>query len=503
MSYRPQELNVGDTWYFHREGLTHCIHMQQRCPGSTADLREEGALGHAVSRDLIHWETCKTALYRGEDGSYDDLDLWTGSVIEHEGLLYLFYTARCSAHPGDNYIALATSRDGENWVKHPGNPIITPDPRWYHGVANPTRLACHGRPIVDCRDLCVVRDQEKGGFWGFYAARQPGDECAVTSVIALCHSDDLVHWEQFPPCFAPGKYACIEVPDVFYLSGKWYMLCLTGNAYGQRCRLNDPGISTIATIYAVADRPQGPYKELDENILIGSVGEQGYCSKTVEADGKRYVFYTQKEQRESGSYRSVSFPKELKTDGAGHLRPCWYDGVESYIGAELLDGAHAKAIENHGQWGSIGRWQKEGGVTCGGCSSDWALHVFDCGGDCYVYEATVDPSQARSAGLAFGIKGDDAFGGAYIVLLDEEAGEIMLTRTRQFPVVEVRKWPVIRGKSYRLKVLVVDGVTEVYVDNVLALQAFLPGLKTGRLGLFVEQGTARFEGIAARGIRRA
>ena len=270
MNYRPPGISFWDSWFCHHEGITHCIFCQQMNPEELPSgvlggefARERGALGHAISKDLVKWDTLPTALYPGTPGSYDDYDLWNGNLVWHNGNYYLFYTSRSSAEKGTiNRISLATSEDALQWKRHPENPISTPDSRWYHGEDNPRRFTRQLWPKVDWRDICVVPDVEGSGFWGFVAARRPAKEIASTSVIALCHSEDLIHWEQYAPCFVPDGYACIEVPEVFFLDGKWYLLCLTGNLYGQHNRSSDNNFGGTTTIYAVADKPQGPYKEV-------------------------------------------------------------------------------------------------------------------------------------------------------------------------------------------------------------------------------------------------
>ena len=506
MNYQPDGLNIGDTWYFTDGKLTHCIHMQNLYPGSTAGSIEDGALGHAISEDLINWKTLPAALRKGEYRSYDDCDLWTGSVIRYENTFYLYYTARCSQKPNINRIALAVSKDGFTWVKYKSNPIITPDPRWYHCETNPTWLACHSNldfSIVDCHDLCVVRDSDSECFWGFFAARSPGNECAQTSVIALCRSYDLIHWEQFPPCFVPMKYNVVEVPDVFLLSGKWYMLCLTGNDYGQRNRTSDPELAGPVTIYAVADCPQGPYVEPDDNVLIGSISQQGYCTKSVERDGQRFIFYTQRETVNNATIKTLSLPKVVKTDNVRHLLPCYYSGIDQYLGKRLFNLNDARIIINNGQWGSIGMWSESGTKKMGYCETDWAIQVFANEGKNFLYQARLTVVDARSAGLAFDIMGDTIYEGANVVLLDADKQEVLFTQTRNFPRIEARRWKIERNQPYFVKVLAIDATIEIYIDDIMAIQLQKQRRHNGKFGLFVEQGAAEFEMADARQIENS
>jgi len=503
MNYHPQGLYVWDSWYVHHEGLTHCFHLQQPRPDGPPTgvlagefAAERGAIGHAVSRDLVEWQTLPTALSRGDPGGIDDYDLWTGCTVVHDGRFYLFYTARSSRERGCvERIALATSGDGVHWSRHPMNPIISPDPRWYHGQSNPR---AHGRPLwptVDCRDRCVIRNPF-GGFLGYFAARQLAEDVASTAVIGLCRSDDLVHWEQLPPCFAPHRYACVEVPDVFYLDGRWYLICLTGNVYGQRNRTCEPNIGGLATIYAVADRPEGPFREPPGNLLLGAESNQGFTCRTVQIGGARYMFYTRAERGSGADFGCVSMPLQLRTGADGRLKACWSSCVDEHLRESLLDDS-AYPLPGIAAGDSPGRWTQYEGATRGTAEHDWSVRLFGRPGvDCSIATDVVI-EDARSAGLVFRMQGASVYGGAYVAMLDAEAGEVVLTQLVHFPRMEHRRWDISRGHAYRLKVTAAGSFIDVFVDDALAIQLHHTTFPQGRMGLFVEQGSASFSNIEA------
>lgn len=505
MNYHPQGLMVWDSWYLHHEGRTHCFHLQQVRKGETPPgvlerefALESGAIGHAVSDDLVSWETLSTALYPGPRGSYDDYDLWTGCTVFHDGRFYLFYTARSSREKGSvERIALATSPDGLVWTRHPANPLFSPDSRWYHDERNPR---IHGRslwPTVDCRDLCVVKDPRGKGFFGFFAARQPASEITSTAVIGLCRSDDLVHWEQMPPCFVPGRYACVEVPDVFCLNGTWYLICMTGNGFGQRNRTSEPNISGTATIYAVADRAEGPYRELPHSLLLGAESNQGFCCRTVEVEGSRYLFHTQPERGLGLNFGSISFPRVLRAGSDRSLRACYSDRLDGCLKETLIGGVAAPILPDRGQWGSRGKWEMQGDRLRGTVQGDWGVHVFDGIGSDLLLGVDVTIEDARSAGVLIRLQGRSIYEGAYAALLDAEAGEVVLTQLADFPRVEVRRWTVHRRRPHTLKVQAVDGFINVFVDDALAIQLHHTAFVRGHMGLFVEQGSAVFSNLRA------
>ncbi len=120
---------------FH-EGEYHLFYQLQ--PFSMKSLNSDKHWGHAVSRDLVHWQELPVALRPGRDGG-----MWSGgSLIDKkntagfqqgpEPAMLLFYTATGrsamnpkAAEPGDFVQGIAYSNDrGRSWTKYSGNPIL-------------------------------------------------------------------------------------------------------------------------------------------------------------------------------------------------------------------------------------------------------------------------------------------------------------------------------------------------------------------------------------------
>lgn len=83
--------------------------------------------GHAISDDLLTWEYLPIALAPSEP--YDNHEkggCFSGSAIEVEDKLYLFYTA--TTNYGEGFVqtqCMAYSEDGVNFKKYEKNPVIT------------------------------------------------------------------------------------------------------------------------------------------------------------------------------------------------------------------------------------------------------------------------------------------------------------------------------------------------------------------------------------------
>ncbi len=490
--FHPDGVYVWDTWYYAADDGVHCTFLQQ-ARREYPELRYlNGSLGHAISKDLIHWENRAPVLFPGEKGSHDDGELWTGCTVTERGVKYLYYT-------GNHFengilretVCLATSDDGEHYVKRK-KPLFAPDEKYYVSAGNLPGVYRHGGKLVDCRDMCVVRDPDGNGWYGYFAARVSVENASRSSVIGLAYSHDLVNWEQRPPCFVPERYGCVEVPEVFFLEGKWYMLCLTGNLYGQRSNTGQPEW-TSATIQAVAEKPEGPFTEIYGAEVLGSYRDEGFCAKTLLLDGHRYIFYTQGEAVCGSHFGSIALPSELKVSD-GKVVPCWCAPLDLVVGEPVTTPESKFENTNRGQYGTAGHWEQSDGIITGFSDSDWSVAIFtDELDDCFM-RCSVMTGDSSAAGLVFRASADGA-PGAYVCLLDPVRGEIMLYTMRDFRLIARKKIDIRRDKYYDIRILVCGGVVTVYVDDVLQLQLFDVSFAKGRCGLLTENGTASFKNV--------
>lgn len=175
--------------------------------------------GHAVSRDLVHWEERDIALYPDDSGT-----MWSGSgVVDRlntsglqlgeEPPLVLIYTAAGDTSPLSEGMpftqCLAFSLDGgRTWSKYGGNPVIA-------------EIAPQNR------DPKVV--------WDAAARRWLMALYTEQDAFALLSSPDLKNWETTGTVVMPG---CAECPDLFEvpvegpISGrKWVFWTATRGAY--------------------------------------------------------------------------------------------------------------------------------------------------------------------------------------------------------------------------------------------------------------------------------
>lgn len=482
LNYHPEGLYIWDTWYFTRGEELHVIHLQKKRPGSTRSEEYDGALGHAVSTDLLTWKEMPPALYRGPTGSVDDMPLFTGWTIFHEGKYYLFYTARSTVEKGlRQRICLATSEDAINWKKR-GEPVIVPDSRWYDAT--------------DCRDLVVHKHPQTGEFHGFYAAARRREELVERPAIAHVRSRDLIHWMHEPPVFEPSGYGVVECPDVFYLEGRWWMICATGNFDGVRAAYSDPYIA-MGTIYASSDRLEGPYKEGDDNVLMGSMEFNGFTCRSFVWKGRRYILHSQAERRDrqdrgEATLGSLSTPKEAAVSKDGQLRLMYSPLIEKRINANLIshDSLPPLNVTNALRFGTHGQWQTEQNGVVGAISKrSWSVRLCGPDADSFMCSAEVCLRSGRAIGLLFR--------GHLAVVMDYRQQNITFTNLPWMFRLDARQVRLEHGRTYHLRVISKGDFFEVYLDDVLVLNFVRYQPANGRLGFYIEAGEGSFSKISA------
>lgn len=173
--------------------------------------------GHAVSDDMLHWEYLPVALAPSEYyDNHREGGCFSGSAIEHEGKLYLFYTG--TTNYGDGFVqtqCMAVSRDGIHFEKYKGNPIIEPP----DGVAKD-----------NFRDPKVW--EHEGSFYMVCGAKQDNLAKAL-----LYRSGDLEHWE-FVNVLAEsrGEFGYMfECPDFYPLGDKHVLMFSPMGAHERTC----------------------------------------------------------------------------------------------------------------------------------------------------------------------------------------------------------------------------------------------------------------------------
>jgi beta-fructofuranosidase len=169
--------------------------------------------GHAVSRDLVHWDERPIALAPTPGGPDQD-GCFTGCGVAEDGQFHILYTGIPRLEPLQQVQCLASSADLIAWEKHPGNPVIAAPPAVFG--------ACF-------RDPCAWREADV--WWMVIGSELPERKGGAA---LLYRSPDLVHWEYRHLLFEGHTAETgheFECPDFFPLGEGHVLLTSSGQTW--------------------------------------------------------------------------------------------------------------------------------------------------------------------------------------------------------------------------------------------------------------------------------
>ena len=262
MALRLPDRWMWDFWFACDGDDVHVFYLQAPRSLGDPELRHRNAtIGHAVSRDLRHWEILPDALGAGPPGGFDDLATWTGSVIRHDGRWLLFYTG--ISHGEDlQRIGWAQSADLVGWERR--GVLSQADPRFYERA--------------HWRDPWVAWDADARLWRMLVCARAREGDPDRRGVIGHACSPDLERWTVGLPVSAPGAFHEMEVPQLVRLGGAWRVLfcARTELAWG--------------THYVTGAARFGPYVLDRDEFMAGDREGSHYAGRVLEHGGEQHFF---------------------------------------------------------------------------------------------------------------------------------------------------------------------------------------------------------------------
>jgi beta-fructofuranosidase len=290
---------VWDFWFAQNGADIHIFYLQAPNDLAHESMRHwHTSVGHAVSQDLINWTVLQDALSPSpaDSNAWDNYTTWTGSIIKHDGLWYMFYTGSTRAEKGlIQRVGLATSPDLLTWTKHERSPVLTADPRWYEQL---DAGLWHDQAW---RDPWVFH--HNGRFHAFITARGLGGEPSGRGVIAHAVSDNLIDWECLPPVAHPAEFGQLEVPQLVQIGDRWYLFFCVGHKEYARVRKARPGTAAVTgTHYLVGDNPLGPFAMIDDQFLLADEVGSHYAGKVIRDPAGSWVLMTSRSWTGDGGF---------------------------------------------------------------------------------------------------------------------------------------------------------------------------------------------------------
>jgi len=297
---------VWDFWTADDGARHHLFHLQAPRSLGDPDLRHRNAsVGHAVSDDLSTWTSLGDALRPAPGPAFDDLAIWTWSVLrDDDGLWRMFYTGLSHADDGRvQRIGVATSEDLSTWRRTTRTPLEADD-SWYE------RRPATSWPEEAWRDPWVVRGDD--GRWHMYVTARAGTGTGL-GVVGHATSYDLEDWEVQPPLSAPtGRFDWLEVLQLVRVEGRWVLLfsCLSDQMPGA-----EPGAGGVWSVPV-----DGPGHPVDIGPAVRLTSEDLYVGKVVldRSGGARFLAFQNRgpDRRFTGGV-VAPLPVGWNADGTG------------------------------------------------------------------------------------------------------------------------------------------------------------------------------------------
>ena len=225
--------------------------------------------GHAVSKDLLHWQYLPAAL--APENKYDSFGVFSGSSIElSDGQQLLMYTGVTKKNNKDTQLQCIAIGDGLNYKKYKDNPVIGKN------------LFPQGFDSQHFRDPKIWQAKDGSFYCIAVACKKDGN-----GAILLYHSPDAVSWNYEGILLendgSLGKMW--ECPDYFELDGKDFILLSPQNMLPQENKY----MSGSRTAYFCGKLDLSQKKFIAEYNEAVDSGIDFYASQTVKAPDGRII----------------------------------------------------------------------------------------------------------------------------------------------------------------------------------------------------------------------
>lgn len=173
--------------------------------------------GHAVSEDLVHWEHLGIALFPTK--TYDQNGVFSGSAIEKDGKLYLYYSAVRYLKTDDENIHVASNDHFETSQAM----IVSSDGYHFDNWKDKKKII----PVSTDKEIADQADTRDPKVWkdgDYYYMTLGSTYEKQTGRVLFYRSKDAIEWEYVNQCRSSQFGRILECPDLFKASGEYVFI---------------------------------------------------------------------------------------------------------------------------------------------------------------------------------------------------------------------------------------------------------------------------------------
>lgn len=235
--------------------------------------------GHAISDDLVHWKHEKIALFPTKN--YDRNGVFSGSAVEKDGKMYLYYTANRYLKEQDENVHVADGECEESQAM-----IISEDGFHFDNWNGKKQII----PVIRDDEIADSMDTRDPKVWeenGVYYMILGSTYKHETGRVILYSSKDGENWSYLSQCRMKNYGYMIECPDMFEVDGKRIFTgCpVTPVKCGDKVKYE----AVSGYCFADFDTETGKL-ELEDNYSLIDYGGDFYAQQTnLDKDGRRVM----------------------------------------------------------------------------------------------------------------------------------------------------------------------------------------------------------------------
>lgn len=453
----------GDVIPFYWDGEYHLFYIAPRSESGSS-------WAHIVTGDFVAFKDWGEAIPAGKQDE-QDLDIWTGSVIERNGVFHIFYTGHNAAFSAlgrpDQVVMHAASQDLKLWTKDKEFFLLPALNRGYE--------------ISAWRDPFIFWNQEVNEYWMLLTARRIADTPVQRrGCVALLASNDLIGWELRDPFYAPEEFDTHECPDLFRIGEWWYLVFSTYRG-------------EWTTRYRMSKSLSGPWV----TPAVDTFDADGfYAAKTAGDGNHRYIIGWLADRRDKKDENLFAWGGAI----LGHRIEQQSDGT---LSVTIPTSVVSRFSKQHDLFprNVIGDWQKN--TESVSCDSKGRFSLLDLGELPSTFMLEVDivfGPGTSSCGLL--IRSDENMDQYYQLIIDPAMKRIRFMRDGQAPVQRVfaqeRPLSIKAEEPVKLRVLVENSVIVIYEGDRVALSGRMYDLNGSHLCLYVSDGCIDFQGLCVK-----
>lgn len=413
-----------------------------------------------VSVDLVNWEPAPIA-------NVDGRPWWAIANLLVDGKIFSLHN---NVQRNDGY-DLNISKDGEKWVPLDQNPVLP-----YARVPGEPRDPAFFQ-LSDSEYMLILAVKQRNNS----AMRHFGTLPDVYSgSLYYSLSSDLRTWSELKPLYQPGNLNVPEVPDLFQLGDKYYLIASWGT-------------DRVGTAkYRIGDSPIGPWQRPYIDQLDGT---ELMASTTAGNEERRILFGwipTYRDRKDYGEWEwggDLAFPREIYRDGDGNLYTKLPDEFKS-LRKDILYPTDGPLVDFQ-----MGDWQIDGSTFVHQAGGDYGELWLK--GNFANFEMTatiVLDEDTTNAGFLF--RAGNPFFAGYEVSIDMQQ-QMMHLRTH----LERRRTLVSRpiriepNTPHELRIFVDGDIVEIFLDDKYSMvgRAQTTNVLQHKVGFYVDRGYFKVE----------